>query len=289
MTSTEEQFASSVELEVDDGTDTLGDKAPRTITDQQRRVLLQQAGSRRVSADVVSLAHGTFHNQSATLMALRFQFSYQPQSSNRLSSAELNIAFRPGPNGSDFPTIYRFAPTNIRADVTTASLLKATQVGLSTGINTLPAPIGAQVSAERASQVSYTQEFRCDVIGEPWTSDEAYNADCEVDNAVTWHLNEHKLLKEGIPRGLRAVLVVGRSQPSVQAKVTAKVKTNWGLSLSGSLFSQARPLLIEDSVAFGTQPLSDKFDLLTTEQLDAFVWLDRPFVSLAPGGGRADS
>ena len=279
---TNDEYTSTVELQVDDATKTLGDRLPKTITDTERRALLQQTRSTRVSADVVTLAHGTFEGQPASLVGLRFQFSYPPQSSSsRLSSAELNISFQPEKDGDDggdseFPSVQLFAPTSISADSTTASIEKDTRYSVTTSFGASPAPVGLDITAERGAKVAYVQEFRCNVVGEPWTSDEAYSEGCEVDNAVTWYLTEHKLRKEGIPRELRTVVVVGRRQSAIRAKVKAKVKTNWGLSLFGSLFSQARPLVLGDSVVFGRQPPLLDFGKLSKEQLDAFVGLDRP-------------
>lgn len=278
MSTSQNPYASSVELEVDDTTETLGDKEPKTVADNQRRILLQQALSWRVSADVVALAHGTFDKKPASLIGLRFQFSYQPQT-NRLSSAELNISFQSDDDGGgEFPAVERFAPANIGADATQASMKKDTRTGVSTSLGAGLAPVTVDVTADRGTEIAYVQEFRCDVIGEPWTSDEAYSKGCDADNAVTWYLNEHKLRKEGIPRELRTVLVISRSQSTVRAKVKAKVKTNWGLTLFGSLFSQTTPLLIGDSVAFGNQPPLVEFEKLSEEQLYAYVGLDRPFV-----------
>jgi hypothetical protein len=283
MSDTKDEYTSSVTLEVDDAAETLGDSTPKTITDTERRALLQQARRARVTADVVALAHGTFDEQPATLIGLRFQFSYQPRSSNRLSSAELNISFQPdSDDDGQFPVVQRFEPTAISADATTAAVKKDTSYDLSVSVTAGPAPVSVGWTANRGREMAYVQEFRCDVIGEPWTSDEAYSKGCEVDNAVTWYLDEHKLRKEGIPREVRTVVVVGRSQSTVRAKVKAKVKTNWGLSLFGSLFSQTRPLIIGNSVAFGDQPPLNEFEKLSKEQLNAFVGLDRPFVVRDP-------
>jgi hypothetical protein len=279
MSDTKDEYTSSVTLEVDDAAETLGDSTPKTITDTERRALLQQARRARVTADVVALAHGTFDEQPATLIGLRFQFSYQPRSSNRLSSAELNISFQPdNDDDGQFPVVQRFEPTAISADATTAAVKKDTGYDLSVSVTAGPAPVSVGWTANRGREMAYVQEFRCDVIGEPWTSDEAYSKGCEVDNAVTWYLDEHKLRKEGIPREVRTVVVVGRSQSTVRAKV----KTNWGLSLFGSLFSQTRPLIIGNSVAFGDQPPLNEFEKLSKEQLNAFVGLDRPFVVRDP-------
>ncbi|KAH8903128.1 hypothetical protein BR93DRAFT_931561 [Coniochaeta sp. PMI_546] len=203
---TEDQYSSSVDLEVDDGTETLGDSVPKTITDTQRRILVQQARSWRVSADVVALAHGTYDKKPASLIGLRFQFSFQPQPANRLSSAELNISFQPGDDDGEFPAVPCFAPEEIRADATDALMKKNTRYGVSASVGAGISPVSVDIGADRGTEIAYVQEFRCDVIGEPWTSDEAYSKDCEVDNAVTWHMNEHKLLKKGIPRELRICL-----------------------------------------------------------------------------------
>jgi len=140
-------------------------------------------------------------------------------------------------------------------------------------------PVSVGVSADRSKEVSFVRDFQCDVIGEPWTSDEAYDQGCEVDNSVTWYVKEHKLLKAGIPRELRTVIIIGRSQKVVLAKVKAKVKTSWGISMLGSLFTQARPLLIGEGATFGEALGNDDFGALSTEQLDVFVGLDRPFVA----------
>lgn len=277
MSTPQGEYARSVELEINDVTETLGTPAPKTITDTERRALLQQARRWRVSADVVALAHGTCDSQPASLVGLRFRFSYQPQSSNRLSSAELNISFQPEEDGGEFPAVKLFAPTSIRADATEASIRRDTRYGVSTSLPLVAVPVSAGISVDRGAEIAYAQDFRCEVIGEPWTSDEAYDEGCDVDNAVTWYLNEHKLRKEGIPRELRTVVVVGRGQSTIRAKIKAKVKTNWGLSLFGSLWPQTGPLVIRDSVVFGDQPPVGDFKKLSKEQLGAFVGLDRPF------------
>jgi len=280
----DDEYTRTVELEVDGATETLGDRLPRTVTDTERRVLLQQALHTRVSADVVALAHGTVDGQPASLVALRFQFSYPPQSFSRLSSAKLTISFQPADDDDDdlnFPTVHRFAPVKITADPTAASIEKDTRYSVSAvlggGAAPIPVPASLDLTAERGAKVAYVQEFGCDVVGEPWTSDDAYGRGCEVDNAVTWHVNEHELQKKGIPRELRAVIVVGRSQATVCARVKARVKTSWGLALFGSPFSQARPLVIAESAVFGRQPGSCDFGGLGEEELAAFVGLDRPF------------
>ncbi len=274
----DDEYARTAELEVDDATETLGDRRARTISSSEQRALLQQKGSWRVSADVASLAHGSFEGRPASLVGLRFRFSYPPKSSNRLSSAELNISFQPendGDDGGEFPTVQLFEPVAISADSMVVSIEKDTRYSITTSSSAAPIPVSLGISGERGAKTSYVQEFRCDVVGEPWTSDEAYSKGCEVDNAVTWYLNEHKLRKEGIPRELRTVVVVGRSQPAIRARVKAKVKTDWGLSLFGSLFSQARPLVVRETVVFGDQPPVGDFAELSKEQLGAFVGLGR--------------
>ena len=271
----EGEYARSVELEIDDVTETLGTPAPKTITDTEQRALLQQVRRWRVSADVVTLAHGTYKNQPASLVGLRFCFSYQPQTSNRLSSAEVNISFQPAEDSEEFPAVKDFAPTSIHADVTEASICKDTRHGVS--LAAAGAPVSGSISWEQGVGITYPQTYRCEVIGEPWTSDEAYDEGYDVDNAVTWHLNEHKLHKGGIPKELRTVVVIGRKQSIIRAKIKAKVKTNWGLSLFGSLWPQAGPLVIRDSVAFGDYSFDNDFESLSKEQLSTFVGLDRPF------------
>ena len=275
------QYSSSVTLQVDEETETLGSLQPRLINDQERRVLLKQALSCRVAADVVTLAHGTCKNgHPASLLALRFQFSYPPQSANRLTSAHISISFQAG-SGDDetsFPWVHRFAPRSIRADATTATVTNSSALGATASLlaGQSVSPVGLAINAERASEISFDQTFGCHVTGEPWTSDEAYDQGSEVDNSVTWHLHEHKLHKRGISRELRVVLVVGRSQKLVMAKVKAKVKTGWGLSLFGSLFSQGRPLIIGEGTEFGTSPGVDSFDDLSEEQLGDFVGVEAP-------------
>jgi hypothetical protein len=276
----EGEYTRSVALEIDDVTETLGTPAPKTITDTKRRVLLQQVRHWRVSADVVTLAHGTYKSQPASLVGLRFCFSYQPQTSNRLSSAEVNISFQPMEDGEEFPAVKSFAPTSIHADVTEASICRDTRYG--TSLSLAAAPVSGSIFRDQGVEITYARDYRCEVIGEPWTSDEAYDEGCDVDNAVTWHLNEHKLRKEGIPKELRTAVIIGRNQSVIHAKIKAKVKTNWGLSLFGSLWPQAGPLVIRDSVAFGDYSFGDDFESLSREQLGTFVGLDRPFEVRTP-------
>jgi hypothetical protein len=75
------------------------------------------------------------------------------------------------------------------------------------------------------------------------------------------------------------VVVVGRNYPAIHARIKAKVKTNWGLSLFGSPWPQTGPLVIQDTEAFGNHQvdLDQDFKTLSKEQLGAFVGLDRPF------------
>lgn len=273
----EQEYASSIAFEVDEEAETLGDRVPTTIDEDEQRVLLHKARSSRVSLDVVTVAHGTYSRQPATLIGLLFKFSYPHQSVSRLTSAELSISFQPIDGSSKFPSVRRFGPTSIQdANPTSATVVKTTSFGASLSAGDGISPVTAGLSAERGTEISFTQDFRCEVVGEPWTSDEAYDTGCELDNAVTWYVKENQVKPAGIPRELRAVVVVARSQKVVLAKVKAKVKTGWGLSLLGSLFPDERPLLIGDGVVFGETPALSDFGALSAEQLNKFVGLDRP-------------
>lgn len=62
-----------------------------TLSIEKQRVHLSVVYHRRVAADTTSLAHGTFGVVPATLLALRFRFSYEPVSSARLTHAETHL------------------------------------------------------------------------------------------------------------------------------------------------------------------------------------------------------
>lgn len=280
MSTPEDEYSRTVELQVDGSFETLGDQGPRTVTEAEQRILMQQALKTRVTADVVALAHGTFKGQPASLVGLQFRFGYPPQSSNRLSSAVLNISFGPGNDGTGFPTVHRFAPVRISADSTTTPVERDTRHGVSVSIDASPVPVSVDFTADRGTKVAYVQDFGCDVDGHHWTSDDAESQGYEVDNAVTWYLNEHKLRKEGIPKELRTVVVVGRSQPAIRAEIKARVKTSWDLRLFGFPFPQARPLVISESVVFGHQPPTLEFEKLSDDGLAAFVGLLSPSSSM---------
>jgi hypothetical protein len=149
----EGEYCRSVEFEVDSLTETLGSPAPRTITDTHQRALLQQARRWRVSADVVALAHGVYNGRPASLLGLQFRFNYQPQTSNRLSSAEINISFQPAEDdGDDFPVVRTFEPTKIHADVTEVSISRDLHTTASAELSWVVAPAK---SGERGSPGSY--------------------------------------------------------------------------------------------------------------------------------------
>ncbi|KAK1826646.1 hypothetical protein QBC39DRAFT_386550 [Podospora conica] len=284
------EYTTSVPFEPDEETQTLGDRLPTTITQDEQRVLLHKARTSRVSLDVVALAHGTFGGAAhpATLLALRFQFSYPHQSTSRLTSAELNISFQPaaadrGASSSKFPTVRRFSPTSIRdTNPTSATVTRTTAVGASASVGDASGvvPLGVGLSAQNSTEVSFTADFGCEAVGEPWTSDEAYDAGCEGDNAVTWYVKENEVRPAGIPRELRAVVVVERGDGEEEgrvllARVKAKVRTGWGMSLLGKLFPGERPLVIGEGVEFGEPPAGRDFEALSAEELGRFAGFGR--------------
>lgn len=257
------EYARAVELQVDVSIGSLGAPPPITISEEDQRVLLQQVLRWRVAADVLTLAHGTYKGKPASLIGLQFTFGYRAHSSNRLSSAEVTVTFLPDAAGDNFPTVKLFAPTNIHAKAREMPLPLESLLKTSTFDST---PFNRENLGPAAVSAV---EHGCDIDGGPWTSDEADSQGLKVDNAVTWDIDEHK---EGIPRRLRTVAVVCRTQSTIRARIKVRAKTNWGLPLFGSLWQDATPLVIKDSVEFGDQPPPvAEFSQLSSEQLGAYV------------------
>jgi hypothetical protein len=129
------------------------------------------------------LVHGTFGGAPATLLGLRFRFSYEPASSPRFT--------RPfdSDQASTPPDIAVFAPARIHSTVQTAHISHTREVLPAIGVNP---PVAGQIgiSGKMGRTIDYTREYSTDVEGNLWTSDDAFDEVLDVDDCVSWTVLE---------------------------------------------------------------------------------------------------
>ncbi|RSL55562.1 hypothetical protein CEP54_009330 [Fusarium duplospermum] len=284
------RFSSTVDLEVDPSSLTLGGsppRPPRHIDETSPRMAMNQFGRWRVSVDVITLTHGTYgvRAESATLVVLRVRLNGDSQGASRLSMAKIKLQIRPAAtdnsarheeqatepesvrnNNTDLtseagssdavPTFKSWAPVRKIFDVEAVSS-EVTQ-GVNAGLS-LASIIGAvfNLGMQRSVTQVFEREVGSEIRGEPKTSNAAKKAGLDIDDTVTWDVLETPITKAGVPLELRlgAVVAGGRRRggPLFHATLTAKVETGWGLKLFGKPWSKPQPLVIRDDVSFVDQ------------------------------------
>ncbi|RSM10750.1 hypothetical protein CEP52_003393 [Fusarium oligoseptatum] len=288
-------FSSTVDLEVDPSSLSLGGSSPRPlrhIDETSPRMVMNQFGRWRVSVDVITLTHGTFgvRAEPATLVVLRVRLNGDSQGATRLRTAKIKLKVRPaaadgsarGPgeqttdpesvqnnNNTDLtseavstnavPTVKLWAPERKIFDVETVSS-EVTQ-GVNAGLS-LASIIGSvfNLSMQRSVTQVVEREVGSEIRGTPETSDAAQSAGLDIDDTVTWNVLETPTAKAGVPLELRlgAVIAGGRRDgPMFHATLTARVETGWGMKLFGKPWSKPQPLVIRDDVSFVDQSAAD--------------------------------
>ncbi|GME51973.1 hypothetical protein A1O3_03643 [Neofusicoccum parvum] len=273
-----EQYSRVTELELDTTDLKLSAKAPKDITEAAHRAVRNSVHRWRTSGDVIHLSHGTFQSKPATLIVFNFRFMFEPKSSNRFSRGEIRLNFLPadGEDGS-WPTVRQFGPRLIHSMVTLAEVTSTGSLTSMASVSAGPTPVQIGVEATKEKSVTFPKEYRTEVIGESWTSDEADEEGCEEDDAVNWTLTENKRQADGIPREFRAAVVVQRDAPTFMATVQIRAKTSSGLTLFGWPWSRPSPLLFKEDVSFGNGPETNIFDEMQERHWLELIGIDRPY------------
>lgn len=282
ITETDEQvFASStVELEVDNEALHLGAKLPKQLTETSARAVSNNVGRSGVRGDVIYLQHGKYKGKPATLLAFKFQFQFEQNSTNRFSRAEIRVAFDSkdkNASAESRPAVRHYAPALISGPSSTGQVTKSISVSPSITTPTSPVQIGVEVPMTRSTTVA--RDFQMKIIGEPWASDE----DAEDDDMVIWRVDENYAQADGIPRDLKTAVLVQHTGEVFQATVHIKVRTRMGVSLFGWPWSKPTPLIVSDKSSFGDDILPDNFGTLEEQhwlQLTEFQGL----VAVSPAG-----
>jgi hypothetical protein len=261
VTDTEYQvFASStVELEVDNEALHLGAKTPKELTETSARAVSNNVGRSGVRGDVIYLQHGKYKGKPATLLAFKFQFQFEQNSTNRFSRAEIRVAFdSSGSNASpdSRPAVRHFAPALICGPSSTGQITKSISVSPSITTPTSPVQVGVEIPMTRSTTVP--RDFQMKIIGEPWASDE----DAEDDDMVIWRVDENYAQADGIPRDVKTAVLVQHTGDVFQATVHIKVRTRMGMSLFGWPWSKPTPLIVSDKSSFGSVVVPENFSAL---------------------------
>lgn len=275
------EYSSTAELELDPSGLTLSAKTPKDITETSHRATRNSLHRWHTSGDVVHLSHGTFHGKPATLIIFKFRFLYDLQSSARFSRAEVRLSFLPhGDKGSGWPSVKQFGPRLVHSFVTVGEMTCSKSITASASVNAAPIPLSAGLETAVAHDITSPKEFRTEVIGEPWTSDEADEQDVEEDDSVHWRLVEHKAQGDGIPRELQCAVIVQRDAAAFEATVQIKVKTSSGLALFGWPWPRPRPLVFREQVSFGAGPEVTRFDEIQEQGWLDMIGVDRPYTRI---------
>lgn len=261
ITETDEQvFASStVEFEVDNEALHLGAKLPKELTETSARAVSNNVGRSGVRGDVIYLQHGKYKGKPATLLAFKFQFQFEQNSTNRFSRAEIRVAFDSKDKNASpesRPAVRHYAPALICGPSSTGQITKSISVSPSITTPTSPVQIGVEIPMTRSTTVA--RDFQMKIIGEPWASDE----DAEDDDMVIWRVDENYAQADGIPRDLKTAVLVQHTGEVFQATVHIKVRTRMGVSLFGWPWSKPTPLIVSDKSSFGDDILPDNFSTL---------------------------
>lgn len=256
----EHVFASStVEFEVDNEALHLGGKVPKELTETTARAISSNAGRSGVRGDVICLQHGKYKGKPATLLAVKFQFSFEQNSTNRFSRAEIRIAFdsssKNASSGSK-PAVRHYSPALICGPSSTGEIKKSIGVVPSISSPAAPVQIGVEVPMTRSTTVA--RDFQMKIIGEPWASDE----DAEDDDMVIWRVDENYAQTDGIPRDFKTAVVVQHTGEEFQATVHIKARTRMGISLFSWPWSKPTPLVVSNKSSFGDGVLPDDFSAL---------------------------
>lgn len=252
----DESFASStVELEVDNEALHLGVK-PKELTETSARAVSNNVGRSGVRGDVIHLQHGTYKGKPATLLAFKFQFQFEQNSTNRFSRAEIRVAFDSKTDPDARPAVRHYAPALICGPSSKGQVTKSISVTPTITTPTAPVQVGIEVPMSRSTTVA--RDFQLKIIGEPWASDE----DAEDDDMVIWRVDENYAQADGIPRDMRTAVLVQHTGDVFQATVHIKVRTRIGMSLFGWPWSKPTPLVVSNKSSFGDGILPGDFSAL---------------------------
>jgi hypothetical protein len=269
----EPQYSSTVDLEEYDPTLTLGSKPPKEITETSTMAFRQPGG--QVTCDIVSVAHGTHGRKLASLLGFSFKFPYEsPGKWKRITEAEIEISFRPAQAGDMWPEIKLFAPTYIHGDIQSANV----NTTIAGNFSLSPAgqvPVGGSVEMGRG--MDYNKQYGTTIGGSCKNSDDAFDADVEHYDTVTWKVMENKLQCDGIPSEIKTAVLLGPTEESYHLIVVVKVKTAFPSFLLAQLWPQKRPMLIKRSVSFGLHADKIAFDELGLDDWQSLVGWNKPY------------
>ncbi|KAK5047441.1 hypothetical protein LTR84_006537 [Exophiala bonariae] len=256
----EQAFASSiVKLEVDNEDLHLGGKLPKELTENTARAISSNVGRSGVRGDVIYLQHGKYKGKPATLLAFKFHFAFEQNSTNRFSHAEIRVAFDSSDNSASpgsKPAVRHYSPALLCGPSSTGQITKSISVSPSITTPTAPVQIGIEVPMTRSTTVA--RDFQMKIVGEPWASDE----DAEDDDMVRWKVDENYAQADGVPTDLKTAVLVQHTGEAFHATVHIKARTRMGISLFGWPWSKPTPLVVSNKSSFGAAVLPEDFSTL---------------------------
>lgn len=267
------EYSSTVDLEEYDPTATLGSKPPKELTKTSAMAFRQPGG--QVTCDVVSVEHGNHEGKLASLLGFSFKFPYEsPGNWKRITEAEIEISFRPVQDGDMWPEIKLFAPTYIYGDIQSADINTTISGNFSLSP---PGPVSSGVSAEMSRGMNYDKQYRTTIGGFCKNSNDAFNADVENYDTVTWKVMENKLQCDGIPSVIKTAVLLGPTEESYHFIVVVKVKTASVSSFLAQLWPKKRPMLVKRSISFGPHADRTVFDELGVDDWQSLVGWNKPY------------
>jgi hypothetical protein len=262
----EDTMSRTIELELDASAGHLG-SVPTEIREGAHRASFRQLGRWGAQANVLHIENGVYETRPATLFAFEFRFLFESGSISRFTWAEVRVTFLPHQQsdpkispGTSHTTVNHFIPCLIRGDVTPVNRSNRIEISASASG---PAPAGVQpgVAATVSRGEEFVREYRMEISGEKWTSDE----ELYDDNMVIWTLSENSRQGDGIPKALKVGVLVQHGGGPLEGTVEFKARTRSGLSLFGWPWSKPNPVIFRPTAAIGVPLGLHTFDELKEE------------------------
>jgi hypothetical protein len=267
----DESYASStVAFEIDSSSEQLSAKPPKEISENEHVESLLDFHKWDITARVIGVHQGEYGGEPATLVLFEFRFDVSGGKRSRLSSSKITTTFepaqttskkrqRPKDNKSNkYPNVKLYSPDTIQGPVTKIQKVDVTGIDLALIKPSPSFPILPQIGFTRTSTETYWVDTMMEINGSVWRSRDRCNQ-------AIWELKEGLKHNKGIPKVLKAAVVLQNGGQPFQATVEVKAHTGMGLPLEALPWSDPTPLFFKTDVSFGPSLRSSNFDELTED------------------------
>ncbi|KPI45467.1 uncharacterized protein AB675_533 [Cyphellophora attinorum] len=232
------------------------------------KIYQRDLGQLSVIGSLKRVKYGTWHQEPACLISMKFQFQNGNARTLRLTKADIQIEFtsRPVSTPDADPKLLEYGPKYLQSNGTIENRTWNYVATLSANATLGSAEVGPQL--ELGAGGSFSKNFAAEVEVDDWG-----NGNHQRPNCLRVWMREDKKQESGIPQELHLTAIVS-SSGAMQA--TVQVRANNIFHLLAWPWSARDPVLLQPGVEYGDKIRDVDFDFsaLTSDEWRRMVTPD---------------